>query len=205
MSAGIRIRHVVSIAGAAQDRVSQARIGGALVEIISGPPAFQQMLAAQAADPAWAQRRERFDRTFSQADGIFVLVDLPAGAYHLRVSAPEWGSRYGVVEAVPVQVQPMPASGPVVVAQVAVALPPTRIHGVITQAATGQPVAGARVCLRGDTLVVRSGEGGRYALTNLVKGKPTLEVTASGLQTTARQVELAAGQERQEDFALQAG
>ncbi len=204
MSTGIRIRHVISMAGAVHDSASQARIGGTLVEITSGPPAFQQMLAAQAADPAWAQRRERLDRTFSQADGIFFLVDLPAGAYHLRVSAPEWGSRYGVVQIGPVQVQPMPASGPVVVAQVAVALPPTRIHGVITQAATGQPVAGARVRLRGDTPVVRSGDSGQYELANLVKGKPTIEVTALGLQTTTRQVELAPGQERQEDFALQA-
>lgn len=204
MSTGIRLRHVASIAGAVQDSASRARLGGALVEITDGPPVFQEMLAAQAGSAAWAQRRERLDRTFSQADGIFFFTDLPAGSYRLRVSAPDWGSRYGVVDTGPIQVQPAPDSGPVPVAQISVALPPTRIHGVITQAATGQPVAGAQVRLRGDTVTVRSGDSGQFELTTLVKGKPTIEVMASGLQTITRQVELAPGQARQEDFVLQA-
>jgi hypothetical protein len=103
---------VVSIAGAVQDRATRTRIGGARVEITEGPPAFQAMLAAQAADPAWQHRQERPDRTVSQSDGIFIFVDLPSGPYRLRVSAPEMGSRYGAVEVGPIEVQAVPAEGP---------------------------------------------------------------------------------------------
>jgi nucleoid-associated protein YgaU len=203
MSTGIRIRHVVSIAGVVQDRATQARMAGALVEITDGPPAFHAILAAHAADPAWRQRAERIDRTVSKPDGIFTLVDLPAGPYRLRVSAPEQGSRYGVVEAGPFKVRTAPPDGPFVATQAPIDLPPTRIRGVVSDASTGQPVALARVRLRGDAAVVKTGDDGAYDLNRQIAGKPTLEVTAARFQSITRHVELAAGQERVEDVALQ--
>jgi hypothetical protein len=203
MSAGIRIRHVVSIAGAVQDRASQKRLGGALVQITGGPPAFQTMLAAQAADPAWQRRRQRLDQALSQADGIFTFLDLPPGPYRLRISAPEHGSRYGIVEMGPVQVQPAPDSGPVPVVEVTAALPPTRIHGTVTEAASGNPLPGAAVRLLGDTAVVKTGDDGTYELSQQIAGRPALQVTAARFQPATRRIELVAGQERVEDFALQ--
>jgi hypothetical protein len=203
VSAGIRIRHVASIAGAVRDGASQARIGAALVEITAGPPAFQAMLTALAADPEWRKRRERLDRVFTQLDGIFTFVDLPPGSYRMRISAPEEGSRYGIAETGPVEVQQAPAGGPVPVAQVAVALPPTRIHGTVTEAVSGNPLQGAAVRLLGDTTVVKTGDDGSYDLSRQIAGKPTLQVTATRFQSLTRHVELAAGEERVEDFALQ--
>ena len=131
------------------------------------------MLAAQAADPAWQHRQERPDRTVSQSDGIFTFVDLPPGPYRLKVSAPEMGSRYGTVEIGPFEVQAAPAEGPFSVARADVDLPPTRIRGVITDAATGQPIPAARVRLLGDTTVVKTGDDGSYDLSRQIAGKPT--------------------------------
>lgn len=81
-----QIYHAVAIAGIVQDKVSQQRIARALVEILSGPPAFQAIVQTRAADSAWFNRTERIDRTWSQVDGIFYFTDLPPGDYRLRVS-----------------------------------------------------------------------------------------------------------------------
>jgi hypothetical protein len=146
--------------------------------------------------------RQRIDQTRTQADGIFYFINLPPGPYRLRVSAPEMGSRYGVEEIGPVDVQAAPEAGPFPVARADADLPPTRIHGVVTAASTGRPVLAARVRLLGDTTILRTGEDGRYTLTRLVAGKPTIEVTAADFKRSTRKIELAAGQDRQEDFAL---
>jgi hypothetical protein len=235
MDTGIRIRHVVSIAGAVRDKATlllvngklveilegspdlQAlraagvpvppgfrtlRIGGALVEILEGPPAFKALLEAQAADPAWIRRPARLDRVFSQSDGIFRFVNLPPGPYRLRVSAAELGSRYGAVEIGPLEVQAAPAEGPFPVARADVDLPPTRVHGVVADAVSGKPIPAARVRLLGDTAVVKTSDDGMYELTRQVAGKPTIQVTAARFKASVRQVQLAPGQDRVEDFAL---
>jgi hypothetical protein len=236
MDTGIRIRHVVSIAGAVRDKATllpvngelveilegspalQAlraagvpvppgfrtlRIGSALVEILAGPPAFGALLEAQAADPAWSRRPDRPDRVFSQSDGIFCFVDLPPGPYRLRVTAPEMGTRYGEAKIGPFDVKAAPAAGPFPVARADVDLPPTRIHGVVTHAVSGKPIPAARVRLLGDTTVVKTGDDGTYDLSRQVAGKPTLQVSAPRFQPETRQLELAAGQERVENLALQ--
>ena len=114
MSNGFVIRHVVSIAGCVRERPStgiplshrenERRLAGAIIEIIAGPPAFETLRAAWALDPV--QRNARPDRTSSQADGIYFFTDLPPGAYRLRVSAPEHGSRFGIFEADGIDVPP---------------------------------------------------------------------------------------------------
>jgi len=236
MDTGIRIRHVVCIAGAVRDKATllsvdgklveilegspdlQAlraagvlvppgfrtlRIGGALVEILEGPPAFRALLEAQAADPAWSRRPDRPDRVFSQSDGIFCFVDLPPGPYHLRVSVPELGSRYGAVEIGPLDVKAAPAAGPFPVARADVDLPPTRIHGVVTDAVSGRPMPAARVRLLGDTTVVKTGDDGAYDLSRQIAGAPALQVTALNFQPVTRRLALAAGDDCVADFALQ--
>jgi hypothetical protein len=197
------IRHVVSIAGAVRDKATQRPIAGALVEIAEGPPAFRALLAAKAANPAWTRRRERLDRVYSRADGAFCFVDLPAGRYRLNVSAPEMGTRYGVVKVENLEVQPDPGEGRVPVARADVELPPTRIHGTVTDAVTEKPIPGARVRLLGDTVVVKTGDDGAYDLSQQIAGEPTLQVTAPRYKPEARKLKLAAGQERVENPALQ--
>jgi hypothetical protein len=179
------------------------RIGGAKVEIVEGPPAYRNLLAAQEADPARSGQRERINTTYSQADGIYRFVDLPPGPYKLRVTAPEMGTRYGECPAGPVNVQKGPDDDPPFAAVQADAdLPPTRIWGKVTAAGTTDPIPGARVRLLGDTTIVKTDKDGSYALTRLVASKPTIEVTAAGFKKATRKIELAAGQDRQDDFAL---
>jgi len=204
MSASTDIRHVVSIAGSVQDSVTDVRLGQALVEIVDGPPEFLARVQTLSNDPAWRRRQLRIDRTTSQADGIFYFVDLPAGAYHLRVSLPGLGSRYGAVDLGPVQVRAgRDADGRVFVARADAALPPTHIAGVVTRGDTLQALADARVRLRGDGTVVATNEEGRYALMKLIAGTPTLEVSATHFVTASRKVSLAPGQGQTVNVVLQ--
>ncbi len=160
------------------------------------------------AGAAAQQQRQRIDQTWSAADGIFFFVNLPAGAYSLRTSVPEMGTRYGIVETEPthpVQVWPPPDVGqPAQVAQVVLALPPTRLFGTVTRQDNTQPVAGARVRLRGDTAFVKTDYAGKYDLRRLVAGRPTVEATAAGFRTGALQIDdLKAGQDREANLTLE--
>jgi hypothetical protein len=197
------IRHVVSIAGALRNKATLHRVGGARVEIIEGPPAFHALVEAHTADPAWLRRRERLNQVYSRSDGIYFFLDLPPGPYRLRASVPEMGTRYGTVEIGPIAVEAAPAEGPFRVARADADLPPTRVHGIVTDALTGKPVAAARVRLLGDTAIVKTGDDGSYDLSSLVAGQPALQVTAPRYKPTTRKLELAAGQERVENLVLQ--
>jgi hypothetical protein len=203
MNTEIRLRHVVSIAGVVRDKATSRPIGGARVEITECPEAFRALLAAKAADPTWARRRERVDRVHSRADGVFYFADLPPGSYRLRVSAPDLGTRYGVMEVGPCEVQAVPEEGPFAAARADADLPVTRIHGTVTEAVTGKPILGARVRLLGDTVVVKTGDDGTYDLSQQIAGEPNLQVTAPRYKPEARKLTLAAGQEHVEDLALQ--
>jgi hypothetical protein len=194
----------VSIAGRVTDLVTGAPIPGARVEIVKGPPAFETKRRVLANDPDWERKAERLDRTFSQTDGIYLFVNLPTGLYRMRVTAPPPSSRYATVETGPVRVwATRDPKGRIKLDPADVALSPTRIHGQVTHAVTGQPVAGAKVRLRGDTHVVRTDAEGGYALTNLVASSPTLEVSAANFVTASQEVSLEAGQDRSVDVVLQ--
>lgn len=210
MSTPIVIRHVVSIAGCVREGASavpplvtrdlERRLEGALVEIVTGPPAFEMMRTVQPVNP---KTRRRPDQTYTQADGIYFFVDLPPGPYQLRISAPQHGSRFGVVEAGPVDVAPPDAAGAAaIVARADVNLPSTRVRGVVTRLDTGDPVENALVRVRTDPQSARTDDAGRYELRRLIQGSPTIEVSAPNLAPARRTVTLAAGQEQVVDIQL---
>lgn len=211
MSAGFVIRHVVSIAGCVREQASaelpasprdrDRRLAGALIEIIVNPPEFDLLRAAWALDPA--RRGARPDRTISQVDGIYFFTDLPPGAYRLRVSAPEHGSRFGVVETGETNVPPAPSFGqPLALKPVDVELPSTRVRGVVTRSDSGASVPGGLVRVRGDPQATRTDDAGRYELRRLVQGKTTVEISAPNLAPVRRTVDLVAGQEQVLDIQL---
>lgn len=194
----------VSIAGRVTDGVTGAAIPGARVEIVKGPKTFETRRRILANDPAWERKKERLDRTFSQADGIYVLVNLPSGLYRLQVTAPAPSSRYATAETGFIRVwATRDPEGRIKLDPADVILSPTRIHGRVTRADTGQPVAGARVRLRGDINVVRTDAEGGYALANLVASSPTLEVSAPSFEVASQKVTLEAGQDQKVDVVLQ--
>ena len=209
MSAAIVIRHVVSLAGCVREspsafppsvaRDAERRLAGVLVQIVAGPPAFETLRAASALNP---QRQRQADCTHTQADGIYFFVDLPPGAYHLRISAPEYGSRFGAVEIGPVDVTSPQGTGELHAVRADVYLPSTRVRGVVTRTDTGDPVARALVRIRGDPQAVRSDDAGRYELRRLVQGRSTIEISAPDLATARRTVTLAAGDEQVVDIQL---
>jgi hypothetical protein len=89
-------------------------------------------------------------------------------------------------------------------AWVEVTVPPTRVHGVVSNWDTGDPIPGASVRLRGDTAVVFSKEDGSYELTRLVQGKPLVEAWAANFNPATRRITLAPGQDRTVNFRLEA-
>ena len=205
MSAGFVIRHVVSLAGCVREAASadfpptpredERRLAGVLIEIIDGPPAFAARVAAWQLDPHTG--RARPDRAVSQMDGIYFFAGLPPGAYRLRVSAPAFGSRLGVVETAVIDVPSPPPripTAPVRPVRVDVALPATRLRGVITRADTGASVPGGLVRVRGDPQMTRTDDAGRYELRRLVRGKTTVEVSAPAFAVAQATVTLVAGE-----------
>lgn len=199
MSEWTIVRRAVAIAGTVTDALSGRPIAGALIAITSGPPAFLAQRAILARDPAWERQAERLDRRRSRRDGLYAFSDLPPGAYELVISAPDEGSRYGTatLPAVAVTSEREP-SGRIKLAPADAALAPTRITGRVLRGDTNpqQPALDARARLRGDTNVARADADGRFTLSGISAGSPTLEVTAPGYRTLTLAVTLAAGQEQ---------
>jgi len=167
-----------------------------------GPTGFRGAAGGQGREPD-LDAPARASRSRLQPGGRRLLLLRPAGRYRRNISAPEMGTRYDVVKVENLEVKPDPGKGRVPVAQADVELPPTRIHGSITDAVTGMPIPGERVRLQGDTVVVRTGDDGAYELGQQIAGEPTRQVTAPRYKPEARKLKLAAGQERVEDLALQ--
>lgn len=223
---GFTILHVVSIAGCVREQpdplaaaappaapivppahdpaYSAPRLGGALVEIVSGPPAYEALRAHQAAALAAGTRlrRPRCDRTYSQADGIYYFTDLPPGDYMLRAGAPQHGTRYGTAATeAPLQVLPRPDPGagqPVgtfAVGTFDAWLPVTGLRGVVRRQDTGDPIFMAQVRLRGEPQLLRTDVDGRYALRRLPAGRHVFEVSAAGFAPVQQAVTLERGKE----------
>lgn len=76
------------------------------------------------------------------------------------------------------------------------------ITGVVTAAESGQPVAGARVTVRGRRDPALSDSGGRYRLADVPPGTLILQVRAIGHADATRIVELAPGATTAVDVAL---
>ena len=217
MNAGLECIHSVSIAGCVREkpgtiglaalRGDDLRLAGALVEIVAGPTAFEALRRAQAAALAAGARlrRGRCDRTYSQADGIYFFTDLPPGPYRLRVSAPQYGTRFGTVDSGPeggpdgpqaIRVLPPPQEGqPWQVAVFDVLLPSTRVRGRVLHADTGEAISMAAVRLRGEAAASRTDREGKFELRRLSAGRITLDIAAAGLRPVQRTFTVGAGEE----------
>ena len=79
------MRHQVAIGGRVVDD-SNTPVAGAQVTITAMPNALRQKMAgtAKTAETTWQELEERWDRTHTQADGLYYFLDLPAGRYTLQ-------------------------------------------------------------------------------------------------------------------------
>jgi hypothetical protein len=129
--------------------------------------------------------------TIARADGSFVMLGLPSGTYTLNASTPQLGGRYGSRELYDVTI---PAQGPI--EPLTIYLPPTGLRGFVqAKDATGtlQPVAGAQMQLRDDTITVLTKTNGEYELAGVTAGTHILMVTANGYATKSLKIILEAG------------
>jgi hypothetical protein len=204
MSAPLAATNTLAFAGYVSDAATGAPIAGALVAIGAGPPDFETRRAVLAALPGWASAAERLDRAITRADGRFVFVNLPDGAYTLAVSAPRQPGRYAPATASATAGQ---ASAPVAVALTPPATPPpppppspstqtARIVGRVVKHSSRRPVAGALVRVSGTDLAARTDADGRYAIEGAPLGSRTVEVGAEPFDLARRHVHLEAGEQR---------
>lgn len=173
------LRHRVSICGRVRDAATGEGIPGALVELA---------------------RRGLSTRT--RPDGSYYFLDLRAGQYELRVSAPELRGRYGTASVTNVAVANDSAGRAVFDARADVPLPATGVGGKVSDAASGTAIADARARIRGGDTEAKTGSDGRYRLAPLTPGVPTLEIVARGYATVTRKLNLVPGQQLSADVAL---
>jgi hypothetical protein len=159
-------------------------------------------LSGAAVPQAMVELRRRNLTALTRADGLYFFLDLRAGKYDLLVSAPRARGRYGTASVGEVQVGVDGAGRPLLDPRAEVRLPPTGVAGVVTDAATGTPLVGARARLRGADAETSTGADGRYRLSPLPPGAPTLEIRAPGYATETRKLGLATGQQLTVDIAL---
>ena len=76
------------------------------------------------------------------------------------------------------------------------------VTGVITDAATAQPIVGAVVTVEGTSITTRAGPGGRYSIANVPAGEQQLTARRGGYLAQRRQVTVTSGGATVADFAL---
>jgi hypothetical protein len=173
------ISHKAVIAGYITDSITGQAIANAVVEVM-----------------------EEDLHTLSHNDGFFYFLDLLPGQYRLRVSAPHLGSRYGVIGAVDITVESSNGK-PIFDLDGHVKLPPTRLTGiVIRMGEENTPIENARLQILGSDIQTSTDNQGRYGLSGLVKGNPTVWAFAEGFVTSSQSVTLVAGEEATADFSL---
>jgi hypothetical protein len=76
------------------------------------------------------------------------------------------------------------------------------IQGVVTDAATGAPIAGAIVSVAGTSIFAITGDDGTYELNNVPAGQRNLDASADGFNSAQVQVNVVNGQVVARDIAL---
>lgn len=174
-----QIRHRVAIAGTVTDAITQQSIQGAVVKI------------------------EGLNlSTLTREDGSFYFQDLLLKTYNLKVSAPKLGSRYGTADISAVTVQDDKDGKPIFDPKAQVKLSPTRLVGQLKRSDNNQPIAKAIVQLRGSETQTLTNKEGRYTLSGIQAGNPTIQVSAKGFQPETQKITLTAGQQTITDFNL---
>lgn len=78
-----------------------------------------------------------------------------------------------------------------------------RVEGILTDAATGEPLIGGQVAVRGYPLGNVSDDAGAYFINNIPAGAHVISVEYLGYEGQAKELEIEAGTSATLDFALQ--
>jgi hypothetical protein len=80
--------------------------------------------------------------------------------------------------------------------------PPGTVTGIVTNALTGEPIAGATIRVDGASGSATSGSNGRFELSGAPAGTQTLRTTASGFVTETRTITIPSGGTTDQAIAL---
>ncbi len=180
-----QVRHRVSIAGLISDAVANAPLAGALVHIVSGPPAFTTRL--DVVRRQLAASTQVIDQMRTATNGQFYFMDLPVGAYTLEVSQPGAGSRYGTTS-----VTLTITADTWAIADASAVLPTTSLRGRISDTG-GRPIPMTQVRIVGSGERAFSDARGNYVITALEEGSRQITVTAQGYASFSTRVMLIRG------------
>ena len=164
------------------DRTTHQPIGGATITLSGSNPNVLQ----------------------TDAVGMAQASGLNAGVTQVQVSAPGYDNVALTVELAAGRRYRLPVDmTPRVAGQ-------DRVHGMVLDAQTRQPLPGARVTLAGSALLeATAGANGRYEFTNIVPGRWNISATAPGHQGSSRGVDIAATTEidlpLKADYGLEGG
>jgi sugar lactone lactonase YvrE len=117
------------------------------------------------------------------ADGTFEFTALTAGTFNLTVSANTYQS---------VTVTGSLVAGPNNIGNIALgkAAATSSISGIVADASTNAPIAGATVAVQGSALTATSGADGKYAIAGITTTSFKLLVSAAGYLTSTQNVSL---------------
>ncbi|AZS49753.1 hypothetical protein DM558_02685 [Entomomonas moraniae] len=119
-------------------------------------------------------------KQITSSDGIFQFSELVAGNYTFTISLNGYLNK---VMHVSISENSNFALGDVVL-QLAPEQTGSSIHGIITDAITGQPISGVNVIITGDyNKMVSTSTDGSYKVTGLSAGSITITVSANGYQS----------------------
>jgi Carboxypeptidase regulatory-like domain/PDZ domain len=150
-----------------------------------------------------ASHGEVEERVQSEEDGAFTLADLPAGAYRVRASHPEWvaAEERGIAAGTNNLRLKLSAGG--------------TVSGQVKESDSGKPIAAFLVAAlvrkgaieRGETKSMSFfDQAGHYAITGLRAGMQCLTVIANGRGASDEQcVDVKVGSEAHADFSLSRG
>jgi sugar lactone lactonase YvrE len=119
----------------------------------------------------------------SAVDGTFEFAALTAGSFSLTVSASTYQS---------VTVTGSLVAGPNDIGNVSLAkaAATSSISGIVADASTNVPIAGATVAVQGSALTATSGADGKYAIAGITSTSFKLLVSAAGYLTSTQNVSL---------------
>lgn len=131
--------------------------------------------------------------TVSGSDGSYTLSNVPPGAQTITASAPNYSTEEEIVVVVAEQTVPgdiflIPTIG--------------TITGVVTNAATNQPISGATVSVAGTGLSANTSASGSYTIANVPAGPQTLNASANGFNAGSASGTVLGGQTVTQNFAL---
>lgn len=201
------VNQQIAIAGKVLQGETENPISGAIVEIITMPDKFKDILALKALQygSQWQKMLNRPDRKVTNNEGNFYLTNLPPGDYIIETSIPTSATQYKPVRTevtVSKTVFATVNDKPIAIIPTAmtnIVLSPTGIKGTITEENDPQKwVVNAKIQIKESGDIAISDQKGYYRFLGLESSKSgertiTLNISAIGYQQVSQKLNIQRG------------